>query len=76
MLHENRLETVSQAASQAAYLRVELDDKLAWTLHVNQTTSKATRTLNFVRKNVTVASQPVKETPYKSLVRPSLDYVY
>ncbi len=60
----NLLETVSQAA----YLGVELDDKLTWTPHINQVTAKSTRTLNFVRRNVRVASQSVKETAYISLI--------
>ncbi len=64
-LRGNLLETVSQAA----YFGVELDDKLTWTPHINQ----STRTLNFVRRNVRVASQTVKETAYKSLVRLALD---
>ncbi len=69
-LRGNLLETLSQAA----YLGVELDDKLTWTPHINQVTAKSTRTLNFVRRNVRVAPQSVKETAYKSLVRPALDY--
>ncbi len=69
-LRGNLLQTVSQAA----YLGVELDDKLTWTPHKNQDTAKSTITLNFVRRSVRVASQSVKETAYKSLVRPALDY--
>ncbi len=40
-LRGNLLETVSQAA----YLGVELDDKLTWTTHINQVTAKSARTL-------------------------------
>ncbi len=69
-LSGNLLETVSQAA----YLGAELDDKLTWTPHINQVIAKSTRTLNFVRRNVRVASQSVKETAYKSLVKPTLGY--
>ncbi len=67
-------ETELASVSHAAYLGTELDDKLTWTKHIDQTTAKASRTLNFVRRNLRVASQHVKETAYKSLVRPSLDY--
>ncbi len=66
-LRGNLLDTVSQAA----YLGVELDDKLTWTPHINQVTAQSTRTLNFVRRNE-VAFQAAKETAYKSLVRPAL----
>ncbi len=69
-LKGNLLETVSQAA----YLGVELDAKLTWSPQTNKVTAKSTRTLNFVTRNVRVASQSVKETAYKSLVRPALDY--
>ncbi len=51
-----------------------LDDKLTWTPHINQDTAESTRPLNFVRRNVRVASQSAKETAYKSLLRPALDY--
>ncbi len=69
-LRGNLLETVSQAD----YLGVELDDKLIWTPNINQVTAKSRRTPNLVRRNVRVASQSAKETAYKSLVRPALDY--
>ncbi len=69
-LRGNLLETVSHAAC----LGVELDDKLTWTPYINQVTAKSTRTENFIRRNVRVASQSAKETAYKSLMRPALDY--
>ncbi len=65
---------VSETVSHAAYLGAEIDDKLTWAKHIDRTTAKATHTLNFVHWNVCVASQNIKETAYKTPVKPSLDY--
>ncbi len=56
-----------ESVSQAAYLGVELDDKLTWAPHINQVSAKSTRTLNFVRRNVRVASQ---SAPKRQLISP------
>ena len=69
-LRGHHLHTVDSAP----YLGVELDNKLNWSPHINKVTTKATRSLNFVRRNLRVTSQKVKESAYKSLVRPTLDY--
>jgi len=58
----------------AAYLGVEIDKKMTWQPHINNVTQRATRNLNFVRRNVRACSQKAKETAYNSLVRPTLDY--
>ena len=42
--------------------------------HINNITSKATRTLNFVKQNLCNCSQQTKSRAYTSLVRPTLEY--
>ncbi len=61
------------SVAHAAYLATELGDKLTWTKYTDHTTAKPTRTCKCIRQNVYVTSQ-IKETAYKILVRPSLDY--
>ncbi len=67
-------ETELENVSHAAYLGAEINGKLTWTKHIDQTTAKVTQTLNFVHQNLHVASQNIKEITYNTLVRPSLDY--
>ncbi len=64
-------ETELESVSHAVYLDTELVDKLMWTKHMNQTTAKVTWTLIFVRLNLCVASQNIRETAYKTMVVPS-----
>ena len=56
------------------YLGVELAQDLSWNCHINQTVSKAQRTLNLLRRNLTDCSRTTKELAYKALVRPTLEY--
>ena len=56
------------------YLGVELSKNLGWDHQINQTVSKAQKTLNLLRRNITECSQITKERAYKTLVRPSLEY--
>jgi len=56
------------------YLGVTISSDLRWHDHINRITSKATRTLNFVRRNVYNCSSEAKSLAYTSLVRPQLEY--
>lgn len=56
------------------YLGVTLDSKLSWTPHINSTIAKATRSLNFLRRNLHRCSSHIKETAYNVYVRPQLEY--
>ena len=56
------------------YLGIELDHRLSWKTHINQTTAKAQRTLNLLRRNLHGCSQKTKECAYKTMVRPTLEY--
>ena len=47
---------------------------LKWDKHINNITSKANQTLNFLRRNLKVNSQKIKDHAYKALVRPTLEY--
>ena len=67
-------ETLLEMVKSAAYLGLEMDEKLDWSPHINKVTAKATRSLNFIRRNLQIGSQSVKSSAYRGLVRPSLDY--
>lgn len=56
------------------YLGIELDKELTWGPHIEQTTLKATRTINFLRRNIGKCSETTKAKAYTSMVRPHLEY--
>ena len=70
VLHGQVLESVSCAK----YLGVDISSTLSWNSHINRIVSSATRTLNFVRRNIKTKIPKVRETAYNSLVRPQLEY--
>ena len=45
-----------------------------WGQHVSEISSKATKTLGFLRRNLAFAPRCTKEVAYKTLVRPKLEY--
>ena len=60
--------------SSYPYLGVTVSSDLRWHLHINGVCSKATRTLNFVRRNIYRCPPESKALAYTSLVRPHLEY--
>ena len=69
-LHRHQLEH----ADKAKYLGVTIQSDFKWDSHINNITTKANKTLGFLRRNINISSTKVKEQAYKSLVRPSLEY--
>ena len=69
-LHNPVLENVPSAK----YLGITVTDDLDWSQHINNVTSKATKTLGFIRRNLTLATKETKVAAYKALVRPQLEY--
>ena len=45
-----------------------------WGQHISEISSKATKTLGFLRRNLAFAPQSTKEVAYKTLVQPKLEY--
>ena len=69
-LHNQTLENVQSAK----YLGITITDTMDWGQHVSEISSKATKTLGFLRKNLAFAPRSTKEVTYKTLVRPKLEY--
>ena len=53
---------------------IGINNKLSWAEHIINTVSKANKVLGLLRRNLYSCSPIVKETAYKSLVRPRLEY--
>ena len=45
-----------------------------WGQHISEISSKATKTLGFLRRNLAFAPRSTKEVAYKTLVPPKLEY--
>ena len=56
------------------YLGVTISSDLRWHGHVHNISVKATRVLNFVRRNTYHCTPEVKVLAYTSLIRPHLEY--
>ncbi len=68
------LGTTLQDVDQATYLGLELTKDMSWGPQVNKSAAKATRALNFIKRNLSGAPKAVRSTAYQSMVRPILEY--
>ena len=66
--------TELQETQTHTYLGVDLSCDLKWNSHINRIASKANRTLGFLRRNLHQCPTQIKDTAYKTLVRPILEY--
>ena len=66
-LHQQRLEQVQPAK----YLGITTTDNLDWDQHVSEISCKATKTMEFLRRNLALAPRHTKEVAYKT---PQLEY--
>jgi hypothetical protein len=65
---------VLEAVTQAKYLGVTLSSDMRWKTHITNITTKANRSLGFLRRNLRINSTELKSTAYFSLVRPLVEY--
>ena len=65
---------ILEQVQSAKYLGITTTDNLDCGQHISEVTAKATRTLGFLRRNLAFASRQTKETAYKILVWPQLEY--
>ncbi len=73
--HEYTLHgTTLEAVDAAKYLGVTITPKLNFNKHIDNVTASATRSLNFLKRNLQVSSPKLKITAYNALVRPLLEY--
>ena len=62
-------------AQSAKYIGITITDDMDWGQHISEISSKETKTLGFLRRNLAFAPRSTKEVAYNSLVRPKLEYV-
>ena len=66
--------TVFDNVEKIKCLGITFTNDLKWHTHVSNICSKANRTLGFLRRNLAACPKAVKESAYKGLVRPVLEY--
>ena len=66
--------TVLDNVENIKYLGITITNDLKWNTHVSNICTKANRILGFPRRNLSACPQDVKDSAYKGLVRPVLEY--
>ena len=66
--------TVLDNVEKIPYLGITISNDLKWNTHVSNICIKANRTHGFLRNNLAACPKDVKESAYKGLVRPVLEY--
>ena len=66
--------TVLENVENIKYLGVTITDDLKWNTHISNICTKANNTLGFLRRTLLSYPLDVKETAYKGMVRPALEY--
>ena len=58
----------------AKYLGVNISRDLSWAKHINQITMKTNNSLKFIKRNIQTNNPKLKESAYKTYVRPLVEY--
>ena len=61
---------VLEAVEHAKYLGLDIDNKLSWNNHIQNVTTKANKTLGYLRRNTRDKHKGIRQTSYQTLVRP------
>ena len=66
--------TINQVTS-AKYLGITINEKMQWAEHISNITKKASASLGFLHRNLKNCPPFVKNSCYKSLIVPILEYI-
>ena len=72
--HYNIDNTMLNCTSQHQYLVVLFHSQMSFSTHINNIASNATKSLNFVRRNLNNCEESVKSAAYPGSIRPKLEY--
>ena len=67
-------ESISCPGGGGGGLGITITENMDWGQHISDISSKATKTLGFLRRNLAFSPMSTKEVAYKTLVRPKLEY--
>ena len=57
-----------------SYLGLIVNETMQWSSHINNLAVKASKVLNFIKRNLSNFSSKTKASVYLSLVRPIMEY--
>ena len=63
-----------EQVDSASYLGITVNSKIKWSEHISSISSKASRSLGLIKKNLWNCPRKVNETAHTSIVRPKLEY--
>ena len=63
-----------EQVDSASYLGITVNSKLNWSEHISSISSKASRSLGLIKRNLWNCRRKVRETAHTSIVRPKLEY--
>ena len=63
-----------EQVDSVSYLGITVNSKLKWSDHISSISSKASRSLGVIKRNLWNCPRKVRETAYTSIVRPKLEY--
>jgi hypothetical protein len=66
--------SILQETKSHTYLGVNINKDLKWKDHINRIAAKGNKTLGFLKRNLSSCTEDIKETAYKTLVRPTVEY--
>ena len=61
---------VLEAVEHAMYLGLEIGHDLNWNQHIQNVTTKANRTLGFIRRNIQTKHKGIRQAAFNTIVRP------
>jgi hypothetical protein len=73
-LHHFGYVCTTEVMENSKYLGVTINNKLNWIQHITNIKGKASRTLDFLQRNLRGCKSNVKSTAYTTMVRPTLEY--
>ena len=65
---------VLDSVDSARYLGVDITSDLNFTQHINRTTSNASKSLGYLKRNILTKHSGIREAAYKTIVRPQVEY--
>ena len=65
---------VLDSVDSARYLGVDITSDLNFTQHINRTTSNASKSLGYLKRNILTKHSGIRGAVYKTIVRPQVEY--